>query len=42
MDKVTQLDWTAKSEGKDQVEMGLKLKEAWHIEPPVNCAGCHR
>ncbi|MES2709544.1 MAG: cytochrome c3 family protein [Verrucomicrobiota bacterium] len=42
LDKVTDLNWTAKSAGLDQTEMGLKLKQAWQIEPPTNCAGCHR
>ena len=42
MDKVTNLNWTADDAGKDQTEMGKKLKEAWNIHPPDNCAACHR
>ena len=42
MDTITNLNWTAADAGKDQKEMGKKLKEAWNIHPPDNCAACHR
>ena len=42
LDKVTNLNWTAKDAGREQKEMGEKLKAAWKINPPENCAGCHR
>lgn len=42
MDKVTNLNWTPEDAGKDQLEMGKKLKDAWNIHPPDNCAACHR
>lgn len=25
-----------------QQDIGLTLKHAWHVNPPENCAGCHR
>jgi hypothetical protein len=25
-----------------QQEIGLTLKHAWYVNPPENCAGCHR
>ena len=36
---VTKLDW--KPEG-DAAELGRKLIAEKHINPPVNCSGCHR
>jgi len=42
LDKITNLNWTAKDAGREQKEMGEKLKAAWKINPPENCAGCHR
>ena len=36
---VTKLDW--KPEG-DPAELGRKLIAEKHINPPVNCSGCHR
>ena len=42
MDKITNLDWTAESAGKDQKDLGEALKKAWKIHPPDNCAACHR
>jgi ferredoxin len=36
---VTKLDW--KPEG-DPAELGWKLIQAKHINPPTNCSGCHR
>ncbi|MEN9283026.1 MAG: hypothetical protein RLZZ179_519 [Verrucomicrobiota bacterium] len=42
LDKITNLNWTAKDAGQNQKEMGEKLKAAWKINPPENCAGCHR
>lgn len=42
MDKVTDLNWTAKDAGKSQSEMGELLKQSWHIQAPDNCAACHR
>jgi hypothetical protein len=42
LDKITNLNWTARDAGREQKEMGEKLKAAWKINPPENCAGCHR
>ena len=25
-----------------QKEIGMALKDAWHVNPPVACAACHR
>ena len=36
---VTKLDW--KPEG-DPAELGRRLIQAKHINPPQNCSGCHR
>ncbi len=42
LDKVTNLNWTAESVGKDQQELGKALKTAWKIAPPEQCGACHR
>ncbi len=48
LDKVTDLGWHAKPQGKESIEqaqlnLGQKLKDQRGINPPVsNCAGCHR
>lgn len=39
-EQVFNLDWTAPA-GKQQ-EIGLALKKEWKVNPPQNCAGCHR
>ncbi len=47
-DQVTNLDWKpiASDDPKElaaaQLELGRKLKAEWHINPPENCAACHR
>jgi len=41
LDKVFELNWKPE-EGKTQLEMGEQLKKEWNVNPPVNCAGCHR
>jgi hypothetical protein len=41
LDKVYDLDWKAETPEK-QREQGLKFVEEWNVNPPVNCAGCHR
>lgn len=42
VEEVYNLDWKPPA-GQTQQEIGLKLKEAWNVQPPVeNCAGCHR
>jgi len=41
LEEVTNLDWKPE-EGKTQLEIGRKLKKEWDVNPPVNCAGCHR
>jgi len=28
--------------GESQREIGMKLKDAWEVKPPVTCGGCHR
>ncbi len=38
---VFNLDWEP-GEGESQKEIGLRLKEQWQVDPPTNCAGCHR
>ncbi len=39
--EVFNLDWTPPA-GTTQKEIGLELKKAWNVNPPENCAGCHR
>ncbi len=41
MDKVYDLDWKAESPEK-QREQGLEFVKAWNVNPPQDCAGCHR
>lgn len=41
LDKVYDLTWKAESP-EAQAEQGKRLMEAWHVNPPQNCAGCHR
>jgi hypothetical protein len=38
---VFNLDWTVPS-GTSQAELGRKLVQEWKIDPPKDCAGCHR
>jgi len=40
-DQVFNLDWHPPT-GTTQREQGLKLKQAWKVNPPEDCAGCHR
>lgn len=40
-EQVFNLDWHP-PEGTSQKEIGTKLKDDWHVNPPENCAGCHR
>lgn len=42
LNQITNLDWTAKGEGRSQKDLGLELKSAWKIEPPTSCSACHR
>ena len=49
LEHITNLDWqptptkAGQSVAEAQLELGNKLKAAWHINPPdKNCAGCHR
>jgi hypothetical protein len=39
--QVFNLDWKPGSQ-QSQQQIGLELKEKWNIDPPQNCAGCHR
>jgi hypothetical protein len=39
--EVFNLDWTPPA-GETQQQIGLELKSAWNVNPPTNCAGCHR
>jgi hypothetical protein len=41
LEEVFNLNWKPESE-KAQLEMGEKLVEEWNINPPENCAACHR
>jgi formate-dependent nitrite reductase cytochrome c552 subunit len=41
LDEVTNLDWVP-PEGTTQEEIGTRLKKEWDVNPPTNCAGCHR
>lgn len=41
LEEVTNLDWTAGS-SQEQRALGEQLVEAWKINPPEHCAGCHR
>jgi hypothetical protein len=42
IDKVYDLDWRPAHEGLDQKELGLRLKQEWHVNPPEDCSACHR
>ncbi len=39
--EVYNLDWEP-AVGTSQTEIGMRLKEEWNVNPPVNCQGCHR
>jgi Cytochrome c7 and related cytochrome c len=41
MGEVFNLDWKP-DDGESQREIGMKLKHAWHVNPPQTCDGCHR
>ncbi|MEM9445186.1 MAG: cytochrome c3 family protein [Verrucomicrobiota bacterium] len=41
LNEIYNLDWQADSQ-ESQIEQGLKYVEAWNVNPPVSCAGCHR
>jgi hypothetical protein len=30
------------NETMTQDEVGLQLKSAWKVNPPISCSGCHR
>jgi hypothetical protein len=38
---VFNLDWKVPA-GMTQAELGRKLVQDWKINPPKDCAGCHR
>jgi hypothetical protein len=38
---VTKLDWTPPN-GENATEIGRRIVAEKHINPPVNCSGCHR
>lgn len=40
-EQVFNLDWKP-APGQTQTEIGLKLKHDWNVNPPQNCAACHR
>jgi hypothetical protein len=40
-EQVFNLDWHPPA-GTSQREIGLKLKQAWKVNPPEDCSGCHR
>jgi hypothetical protein len=39
--QVFNLDWKPGNQ-QSQQQIGLELKEKWNIDPPQNCAACHR
>lgn len=41
LNQVFNLDWKAESP-EAQLEMGKKFVKEWNVNPPTNCAGCHR
>jgi len=41
VNQVFNLDWKPGA-GQSQQQVGLALKEQWNINPPQQCAGCHR
>lgn len=41
LNEITNLNWKP-PEGQSQREIGQKIKEDWKIQPPTDCAGCHR
>lgn len=41
LDKVFDLTWKA-GDDKAQAAQGRRLVEQWNVNPPQNCAGCHR
>ena len=36
------LKYKPEDHGKTQSSIGQKIKENWKIDPPENCASCHR
>lgn len=42
LDQITNLKYKAEDHGKNQFKVGQAIKENWKIDPPTNCAGCHR
>jgi hypothetical protein len=41
INQVFNLDWKP-SNGESQQQIGTELQKQWNINPPQNCAGCHR
>lgn len=41
LDEITNLDWHPTSDA-DQLKFGKEAVDAWHINPPTSCSGCHR
>jgi Cytochrome c7 and related cytochrome c len=41
VNQVFNLDWKPSS-GESQQQIGTELQKQWNINPPQNCAGCHR
>ena len=42
LDQITNLKYKPEDHGKTQSSIGQKIKENWKIDPPENCASCHR
>lgn len=43
VEQVTNLAWDARRDmGRDPADIGREIVAARHINPPVNCSGCHR
>lgn len=40
-DQVFNMNWKPAA-GESQREIGMQFKEAWEVNPPVTCGGCHR
>jgi len=42
LDQVYNLDWKHPGGEEARVEQGRDLVEAWNVNPPQSCSGCHR
>lgn len=42
LDKITDMNWSAADEGKDQLTVGREIKNKYNINPSTDCSTCHR